>query len=423
MKLRLIFALSVALNAALVAAIFAPDKKMPVVRHEPAVVATQPELPSALPSNLSGPAPWPPFHWNEMVSDDLKTYRENLRAVGCPEPTVREIMQAIINEKFGARRREILATAEDSYWDMVRRGDLAKRQALPQTGWAKALTALAAEREQTLVDVLGEETSVAEQKRQAQREQRERSREWLPVDKRAQLASLEDSRDQHFAEWAAAFGSRVPTVEGQARLEQLQQESADARKALLTPEEQEELQLRESDVADWAANLPGFSPSEDEWRSLTTLRFQLEQAQNDLAAGTISEDEKQAQQAQLQVNFDAAAQQALSPDRFAQYQLANNEQYQALHNVTQRYGLPDSVAAQALQARQDAQNMATQISANSDLSPENQQAALNLNQQQARQALSQILGDETFSTYEKYGGDWLNSLNQVPAKKIYGIEE
>jgi hypothetical protein len=115
-------------------------------------------------------------------------------------------------------------------------------------------------------------------------------------------------------------------------------------------------------------------------------------------------------------SFDAAAQQALSPDRFAQYQLANNEQYQALHNVTQRYGLPDSVATQAVEAQQNAQNAAAQIRANSNMSPEDQQSALDLNQQQAQRALSQILGEKTFATYVINGGDWLNSLNPPPIK-------
>ena len=416
MKLRLFFALSVVLNGALVAAVFTPAKRMPVVREEAALVPAKADLPSSAPSPSNPSAPTRPFHWSDMVSDDLKTYRDNLRAAGCPELTVREIISAVINENFGGRRREILASAEDTYWDMVRSGELAKRQTLPQTGWAKALTALAVERERTLADVLGVETSGAERARQALREEHERKRQWLPADKRVQLAALEDSREEHLAEWAAALGSGGPTAGDQARLEQYQREFAEGQKALLTADEQEELKLRESDVADWAADLPGFSLSQEEWRSLTTLRLQLEQSQNDLATKTMSDDERQAQQIQLQQNFDAAAQQALSPDRFAQYQLANNEQYQALHNVTQRYGLPDSVAEQAAQTQQDAQNAAMQIRANSNLSPEDQQSALNIIQQQAQQALSQILGAKTFSTYQKYGGDWLNSLNQLAAK-------
>jgi hypothetical protein len=412
MRLRLILILSVALNATLVVAIFVPSKRVPVVRRETAPVLAQADLPS--PARTDPSAPARPFRWSEMVSDDLKMYRDNLRSAGCPELTVREIITAVINEQFGARRHEILATAEDTYWDMVKRGDLMKRQTLPQTGWAKALTALAAEREQTLADVLGAESSGAEQKRQAQREEHERERQWLPANKRAQFASLEDSRDRHVAEWAAALGSRPATAEEQTRLEQYQQEFEDGKKALLTPDELEELKLRESDVADWAANLQGFAPSEQEWRSLTALRLRLEQAQNDLAAKSMSDDEKQVQQTQLQANFNAAAQQALSPDRFAQYQLANNEQYQAVRNVTQRYGLPDSLAFQAAEAQQSAQNAATQIRANSNLSPEDQQSALNLNQQHALQTLSQILGAKTFSTYEKYSGDWLNSLSELP---------
>jgi hypothetical protein len=414
MKLRLILIFSVALNAALVVAILGPSKSVPVVRREAAPVLAQADLPSPAPANPSAPAR--PFRWSEMVSDDLKSYRDNLRGAGCPELTVREIMTAVINEQFGARRHKILATAEDSYWDVVKRGDLMKRQTLPQTGWAKALTALAAEREETLADALGAEGSGAELKRQAMREERERDRQWLPANKRAQLASLEASRDQHVAEWTAALGSRAATAEEQARLEQYQQEFEDGKKALLTADEQEELKLRESDVADWAANLPGFAPSEEEWRSLTALRLELEQAQNDLGAKAMDDDEKQAQQTQLQAKFDAAAQQALSPDRFAQYQLANNEQYQSVRNVTLRYGLPESVAVQAADTQQSAQNAAAQIRANSNLSAEEEQSALDSIRQHTQQSLSQILGDKIFATYEKYSGDWLDSLNQTPIR-------
>ena len=151
------------------------------------------------------------------------------------------------------------------------------------------------------------------------------------------------------ADWAETVGTRlngVPTQEDQDRLQKWQQDFDEAEKKLLTPDELAEQQLRESDVADWAGNLPGFEPTEDEWRSLTGLRSQYEQAQNDVANAGLTDEERAAHQTELQTNFDSAVQSALTPDQFAQYQLANNDPYQALHNVTQRYGLPDSVATQ-----------------------------------------------------------------------------
>ena len=127
----------------------------------------------------------------------------------------------------------------------------------------------------------------------------------------------------------------------------------------------------------------------------------------------LTDEERTARQNELQANFDSAVQAALTPDQFAQYQLANNDQYQALHNVTQRYGLPDSVATQSLGVQQSAQTAAQQVRANSNLSPEAQQAALNAIQQETEQTLSQILGPTVLSTYKEYGGDWITGLSQT----------
>jgi hypothetical protein len=205
----------------------------------------------------------------------------------------------------------------------------------------------------------------------------------------------------------------VPTQEDEDRLQKWQQDFDEAEKKLLTPDELAELQLRESDVADWAGSLPGFNPTEDEWRSLTGLRSQYEESQRELGNADLTDEERTARQNELQANFDKALKDMLDPDRFAQYQLANNDQYQALHNVTQRYGLPDSVAAQSLGMQQSAQAAADQVRANTNLSPEARQAALNAIQQETEQALSQILGPNVLSTYKEYGGDWILGLSQT----------
>jgi len=412
MKARSIFILSFVLNVVLAIAVFFPKQKIlpmhGMMKTSPSAIASESSLPKDVLKNDGT------FRWSQIVSDDLKAYHDNLRAIGCPEMTTLEIMRAVINENFSARRREILSAAQDNYWEMVRRGELMRRQFLPETDWAKALASLTEERRQTLLDVLGvNETDV--QERQLQRKQREQSLAWLPADKRAQLLELEEQHQKRLDDWTAALGSRAPSPEEQAQADQWQQELDAAKTNLLSPAEQKEMQLRESDVADWAANLPGFSPSEDEWRSLTALRLQFEQSHNNLNEAQTDDSEKQSQQNQLQANFDAAVQAALGPDRFAQYQLANNDQYQALHKVTQRYGLPDDVVNQSLQVQQAAQNAAGQIRANSNLSPDQQQAALNAIQQQTEQTLSQILGNKVLSTYKEYGGDWLDGLGCTDA--------
>jgi hypothetical protein len=417
MKLRGIIWLSLALNVAFAVAIFLSAKKTPA--PDQAATASQPFTGTNPQAGLAAnnPAPdGPPFLWSQIASENLKSYRDNLLAIGCPELTMREIIRAVINERFGARRRSILASFQERYWDLVLRRELVRRQWIPRTEWGQALESLKAKRLQLITDVLGRDALITEAERQTRRAELEQQRSWLSPEKRGRLIELEEKHQQQLVDWAESLGSRVngmPTQEDQDRLQKWQQDFDEAEKQLLTPEELAELQLRESDVADWAGNLPGFEPTEDAWRSLTGLRSQYEESQRDLGNAGLTDEERTARQNELQAGFDSAVQAALTPDQFAQYQLANNDQYQALHNVTQRYDLPDSVAAQSLGIQQSAQIAADQVRANSSLSPEARQAALNGIQQETEQTLSQILGVKVLSTYKEYGGDWITGLSQT----------
>jgi len=407
---------SLLLNAILAAAIILSLRKTPPVAQAPVAAAPASSMISPSPPVTTPPSPGLPFQWSQIASPDLKIYRDNLRAIGCPELTVREIIRAVINENFGTRRRDLLASFQDHYWDIVLRGELVRRQWLPRTEWGQALESLKAERQELIADVLGRDSLITEAERQTQRTELEQRRSWLSPEKRKKLIELEEQHQQRLVEWAETLGLRVngmPTQEDEDRLENWQQEFEESETQLLTPEELAKLQLRESDVANWAASLPGFNPTEDEWRSLTQLRSQFEASQNAPAGPDLTDEQRAAQQDEVQSNFVNSVQEALGSDRFAQYQLANDDQYQALRNVAQRYGLPDSVAAQGLNVQQTAQAAANQVRANSNLSPEDQQAALNAIQQETEQTLSQILGVKVLSTYKEYGGDWLTGLSQT----------
>ena len=413
MKIRLMIAVSVALNIALVASIFLSTKKIaPPLGADLAVPSVVETTSSPAPPELSA-LPGQPFQWDMIVADDLKLYRDNLRDIGCPEMTVEEIIRAVINENFGERRRRILEPAEAGYWDMVLGDKLRRRQRLPQTDWGRALTALANERQQLISDVLGRDALDSEVVRLTRRSELEQQRAWLPAEKREQLADLEARHEQQLADWSAGLNTHPnspPTPQDEDRLKHIQADFDTAEAQLLTPAERAELKLRESDVAGWAASLPGFNPTEDEWRPLTQLRAQFEEAQNALTDPGLTDDERAARQNELQAGFDDAVKAALPADRLAQFQLANDSEYQSLHAVAQRYGLPDTVVGQSLDIQQTAQNMANQVRTSSNISSEDQQSTLNAIQAETERTLSQLLGPGVFSTYQEYGGDWIEGL-------------
>src|SRR5579872_6286156 len=61
------------------------------------------------------------FDWNGIVSKDFQVYSENLRALGCPEETIRNIIVGEICKVYAPRLREARASAERrNYWERPR---------------------------------------------------------------------------------------------------------------------------------------------------------------------------------------------------------------------------------------------------------------------------------------------------------------
>ncbi len=57
-----------------------------------------------------------PFNWQQVESPDYKTFIANLRAIGCPEETIRDIVIADVNKLFAARERAVSGADAWKYW-------------------------------------------------------------------------------------------------------------------------------------------------------------------------------------------------------------------------------------------------------------------------------------------------------------------
>jgi LysM repeat protein len=57
-----------------------------------------------------------PFTWRQIESADYPTYILNLREIGCPEQTVRDIIIADVNSLYSAKRATNLVTSDQQWW-------------------------------------------------------------------------------------------------------------------------------------------------------------------------------------------------------------------------------------------------------------------------------------------------------------------
>ena len=56
------------------------------------------------------------FDWHQVESEDYKQYLANLRAIGCPEKTVRDIIVADVNDLFASKMAAATRTNQYQYW-------------------------------------------------------------------------------------------------------------------------------------------------------------------------------------------------------------------------------------------------------------------------------------------------------------------
>ena len=48
-----------------------------------------------------------PFHWSQIESADYRTYVANLRGIGCPEQTIRDLVKADVDSLYASRRQPL----------------------------------------------------------------------------------------------------------------------------------------------------------------------------------------------------------------------------------------------------------------------------------------------------------------------------
>ena len=123
MKWRILVISSVLLNAVLVAAYLvkprtpitaSADSTSPAQRIKPARGTDQARALRPLTVEMTTTNG---FRWASVESPDYREYIANLRAIGCPEETIRDIVIADVNKLFAGRIAGLYPTAKDyKFW-------------------------------------------------------------------------------------------------------------------------------------------------------------------------------------------------------------------------------------------------------------------------------------------------------------------
>lgn len=403
---------SLALNLLLVSAWFAlSSKPAPPPSPETNPFAPPPILvanPDAASTNASAPIV-AKFEWRLVESADYRQYITNLRGIRCPERLICDIIIADVEKLYEGKATALNATPINfEPWIGREHREAAGREREAQAN------ALEAEKHALIKELLGVDWDA------------DADREWQhEAIVGFLLGYLSDEKAPFVMAWVKAGEEKAQAVrraangilieEDYTRLHAIADEQMAQLAQTLTPPELDELRRRaQLFVFDGDIRLDGVALSGLEFRELAGLSFTLTDFLREKLV--IQESPGEEEEARRKTLFEQQVANLLGPQRFADYQLAQDAYFCNAFAFTKEHNLAKSAAVKLAESVRSAQAQAQEIKQDKTLSADEQKLALQVLQAATRNTISATLG-AAFPDYEKGNAA---GLQIVPPEKPPG---
>ena len=324
------------------------------------------------------------FNWQSVEATDYWVFIANLRAIGCPELTIFDIVSAEVDEIFSAKVKELVDGVTGNFWNLVISG---KDMHAMVEQKEKELEALRDEKKEMLA-ALFVETNPADDFRAAQyeiyRRDLEKSRlDFLSEEKRSAVLEI---KHRFVAAQAALQNSvtNLTALERSQKTTELQASLDRELQSVLPPAEYEEYGLRTGNSAGILNQLGSFDGTEAEFRAIAL--------------------------AKLTSTNDAPVRELLGPEKFAAYQRAQDNDYLQTLRVTDRFELPEERARQIYQMQRDALAQAKQLRNDNSRTEEERRALLLVIKAETERSIGGVLGPTAYVVYRHHVGAWMQQI-------------
>lgn len=345
------------------------------------------------------------FNWAQVESSDYRIYIANLRAIGCPEATIKDIILTDVMKLYAQRRGLASVNGREfRYWETDEKRKLKQHQIEERE---KTLAQIDKELPAVLHELLGIDYEKELDKYFVDTNEDERRLAFLPEDKRGSAVTLWEQYDAARERILSATGGH-PSATDIERLQKLQQDLDTRLAQVLTPDEQFQFELSTSPTADTLRkNLIGFNPTEAEFREIYQRQKAIDAA---FAYQDLNDPSVRASKAAAEKQMEDELFTTLGQSRMADYQTVKNPDYREVFVFSERYDLPDTVSQSLVAMRTVAEQQREQLLANRNLSDETKAQALRAIQAETEKTLRQTLGDTVFAAYSRSAGGWVRGL-------------
>lgn len=349
--------------------------------------------------------------WAQLFSTaDLKGSVQRLRAIGCPEETIADLVTAEVSRRFSEKSQAIWRrTDEDKYWVAHNQDDM-----MAGSERSKQFAALEKERVALLTDLLGFDPQKRQREESGIPDYRDRQVSFLPAEKREAvqryLEEFQAKENDHYRRNRGLYDAQE-----RAERKELQAEKERGLAAILSPEEFRQWELRSSQMASQLqSEITTMSLTQSQYETLFEARKKAGDAiyywgdqTNDPQARERSE------QAKRQLVADIKA--SLGDDVAKEWELSRTPFYSELFRMAKAENLPADTARKVFGYKEQAEAMAKEVRAQRDLPRDLQQQKLAALRTETENAMKATLGDALYDRY-KPRAYWLNNISYTPTR-------
>ena len=423
MSAKLLLVLSVAVNIALGVAYFKKERAPAAAPPSPATVESvapapapsvaAPKLKTQVVVQTVTNTAVQKIDWRMVESADYRQYITNLRAIGCPDETIRDLITADVTKLYEARFKALRpgSTNKYEYWkpgmamfkEMADETQVEKRQALSR------------EKRALLTELLG---SAPEEKPDMMAmfgggNPYERLLEFLPSVKQTLAMEIEQ---KYNAKLMKSMDGGFGDADSMKNMLKVQREKEAELAKVLTPQELEDYNLRMSQTANMMHfQLTSFDPTEQEYRDVFKVKKKFDDEFGFVGIPPTDKAEREKFEA-AKKELDTQLKQTLGEARYTDYERAQDFVYQGLFRITEKQQLSRDAANKVYDMKKVAEEQAKKIRNDSALSSEQRQAALAGIRTETETAVTSVLGAPGYAAFQKasQASNWLKQLSPDP---------
>ena len=333
------------------------------------------------------------FTWEQIESPNFVTFIKNLRAIGCPEPIIRDIITSEVDRVFAKRRLEEVVYPNYQWWRSK------PDPAIVQAASTK-LAALESERRQFLTSLLGTGWDT-------------QNNELIAANGGVTLTGpilgdLSPETKQTVYGIAARAQQKIDLYQETQRLQnkpvdpmemvRLREEPLAQLSAVLTQPQYAEYALRYSPSADQLrAQMSSVELSADQFRELFNAISSINGQPVFYYNG--ADQQLLAAQKQLQAQSDAIIKETMGDQFYAAYQLNQDPMYRSSQATAEQLGVAQTSVMPIYEINRATQSELDRIRKDTTLTSDEKVEAIAQTQVEQQQSIEQILGPEVFQRW------------------------